>query len=391
MIVRALNSSIPEIESTLSHSTAFGVGCFHFGIRVIEPRSFSPDEYIEDLRNCLEAIDTVSEIEFYYTPISSPESIEMSEQPDSMEEGACFPHLDFFRCSFSVYLPYRLQAELTDMDEEFVDSGVEHFKVHTRYTFYGPVTFVECQDAPLHCSPSSAVVAVRKYLERHVNNTDRPVRFEMIGPSPFHADFHLIEDASVEGQESIFQAEYLHKPGYDRITIRAASSGKSSDFDHLKLQLFEALEDELGFFYELMRERSAQISAWAEIENNLQELLYAKPSQGMLARHWAPVRRRKKLKALFHDLLSFRANAVFAESSRDEKYRSLYDTGKYTVILKKYLDEHIENLYTYPTSDVLEMVKFEEERTTKTFEWAAVLLAAILGGLVGAVITILAS
>jgi len=380
---------MPEIEPTGNHLMAFGVGCFHFGIRVTKPRSLSQEDYIKDIRSCLEGIDTISDINIDYSPIGNQlERIELAEQPDSMEEGECFPNLGYFEYSFSIYLPYRLQAELTDTEEEYIDSGSEHFRIHTNYTFHGPVSFIECQGAALDSSPSSAVVAVRNYLERQINEKNSSVRFENIGPSPFHADFHLVQVHDSDSKETMFEAEYKYNPGYDVITIRAAETRQSRDLAHLKHLLFRSLEAELGFFYELMRKRSAQMNDWAQIEADLEKLLKTTPEKGCRARLLGPIERRKKQKTLFHDLLSFRANKIFLDSSRQEVYRGLYDSGKYAeIFLKKYLDEEIDNMYTYPTNDILEMVRFEEERTAKTFEWTAVLLAAIVGGVVGSVVT----
>jgi len=379
---------MPETEPKDGHLMAFGVGCFHFGIQVTEPQTFIPDDYIRDLRNCLEAIDTISEIDIDYTPMAGqPEQIELTGQPDNMEDGICFPHLHFLHYSFSVYLPYRVQAELAGVEEELVDSRSEHFKVHMNYNFYGPITYIECQHAPLRSSPSSAVFTVRKYLERQVNEKNLPVRFETIGPSPFHADFHLIQAPSSEKQDDSFEAEYDHKSGYDRITIRAVHSHNTQDLNNLKFQVFKILEYELGFFYKFMRARSGRIKAWNGIEDSIQQLLDTIPVGKFPNHFWELFVRRRKLKAYFHNLLSFRASGVFFESSRHEEYRSLYYSEKQKVFLKKYVDEEIENMYTFPINDLLEMVRFEEARTTKTFEWAAVLLAAILGGVVGSVIT----
>jgi len=129
------------------------------------------------------------------------------------------------------------------------------------------------------------------------------------------------------------------------------------------------------------------MNSWGEIEDNLQQVMDTKSMAKVHIPFLVSIIRRRKIKNLFHDLLSFRAKKVFVEGSRHERYRSLYDRGKHKVFLKRYLDEEIENMYKYPSDDIIEMVKFEEERTTKTFEWAAVLLAAILGGIVGSFVT----
>jgi hypothetical protein len=173
----------------MTEEISFGVGCFHFWPTAIPPFTLTIDEYADQLRETLESIPTISNIEI--DADSATPDVPVTEKLLTLSDGEDFlPHPAFLDISFDVYIPYRIQEEITD--EITTDRTLtENFRVHIRYDYEAPLVFVELLNPSKLPDPSQAVQVVREYLNRQVNCSLRKVRFDALGPSPFHADFYI--------------------------------------------------------------------------------------------------------------------------------------------------------------------------------------------------------
>lgn len=376
--------------TNIQRTVEFGVGCLHFALKYTEPIMYSHDSYCDDLRTTLEGIDTISEVEINFEPIdqSQREPFRVDKKPNIMGDGSVFPMILFLDYNFNIYVPSRIQAEILEIDEEFSELETEHFRVTTFYLYYGPVTFIESIGANETISPSQAVIVVREYIERHLSQIQVPLELDCIGPSPFHGDMFLSEEiGSCKGSE-LFSSEFEQELGYDKFRFKTDIVESDFEWEKRKSKIYRLLANEFDYFYDLMRQRSRQIHAWSEIGESLSLLLNPVNSKGIYNRFRQYIAKRSAIKRLFHDIYVFRAEALFMEDSLRSSFRFLYSSGKSTGFLKNYIEEQKEDLYTYPTSETLEIVTFEEQRTSKNFELATVILASVLGGIVGAAVTI---
>lgn len=96
--------------------------------------------------------------------------------------------------------------------------GVETFHVKLMYDNTMPVVYIHYsvdgrKNEARRLSQSTAIVYVRKYLEDKLN--DHPtVEFQMLGPSPFHADILLDEpEVDSNGNTDRSGQEDLTEPG----------------------------------------------------------------------------------------------------------------------------------------------------------------------------------
>jgi len=168
---------------------AIGVGCFWFTtalVRLSTPYTIA--QHFADLRAALEALDNVSDVEIqkpsHYVMDTeldlSQADIRTSDEPLAVDGSI----------QFELYLPIRVQQNYG-----FERSlGVDRFRVLVTYQYHSPLTLVYF-DAPDNegfddLDPSTAVVIVRRFLEEKFLN-HQTVRFNSLGPSPFHADFFL--------------------------------------------------------------------------------------------------------------------------------------------------------------------------------------------------------
>lgn len=65
--------------------------------------------------------------------------------------------------------------------------------------------------------------------------------------------------------------------------------------------------------------------------------------------------------------------------------------GGYMFFLQDFIDEEIESKYTYPVSDTKESVDFFESKNSKSFELFVTFITAVVGGIIGSIVTVLVS
>lgn len=364
---------------------AFAVGCFHFGVTNKMPSPFSANEYIREVRASLEQIANISEIKIYFNNYGSHDekTFESGKEILAFDDGSdWFPYLLYLDISFDVYLPRRVQADLLKKSEDSLSTQSERFRVLIRNGYHSPVAFVLSLDAVTgKCSASDAVVLLKRYLEAELRKQAGKLMFESVGPSPFHGDFFLELDQ--QSTASSFDLSLERLRGYDRLVFTTNPQEYADEDDAFK-ELLKVLLDELALFYSLVRLRIAYHRAWAEVESRMFEVITSEAKKGTCARIRRVCTHGKKLGFLIDSLCRFRAY-VLSESQRiGEAYRIAYKRDGY---LKPYVDDEFTNPPKFPIEEVSELVRFREQRHNKFWETIAVLMSAILGGVVGSFLT----
>ena len=164
----------------------FGVGCFHFAMRKQPPFRYEIHDYVKELRAALQRVTPLNNIEIEYDEDEQGYNIESGEQP-SLEEGrGVFPHPNYLEISFDIYIPFRIQEELTEVGISNVTQS-ENFRLHIMYSFYGPVAYVQPLDAIdtiQRFRPSAAVQVVRENLRKELKTNTSSITFECIARVP---------------------------------------------------------------------------------------------------------------------------------------------------------------------------------------------------------------
>lgn len=367
--------------------STFGVGCFHFGILVDVPYKFRMARYAQRIEEFLRSIETISE---FAVEVDQHEEYNLKIQPLSMNEGDIFPIEGIFAVSFSLRIPYRTQVDIMKMirgpEYSWSDAGTEQFIVRTEYSYHGPVTIIECieVDDPNDCEPSEAVVIVREYLKKKMEEYDSRLRFELIGPSPFHANLFVVEDKSIH---KTFTVDHEPREGYDRVTFGVSPNA----FRNRMAFLFEILRTPLSSFYSLQRIRSERIRAWKEIETVWRDVCGESRQSSIFPKLQRSIGRRKNIAALVRHIMTFRAEAVF--NNRIARTHMKHVSGKDCPrFVRKSVEEAItDTVSEYPTTEMLELARFHEDRGAKWLDRVSVFVAAVTGGIIGAIITLLSS
>lgn len=368
---------------TMKMNRAFGVGCFHFGYQKPTPFEFKASTYIEELRTALGSLQSIGDLSatceenYDYTAT-------IEEDQLSIKDGGLFPYISFLEVVFSVFIPARVQDDTFPGESISARTTTEKFRVTTRHSFHGPVSFVECVDAEEECDPSSAVRLLRVYMSRQFSKVTSAVTFEALGPSPFHADFFIQAGASDMDE---IRMEEVEQRGYNRITFFHAPSADSGEV--LESVQYE-IGHELDLYYdiqrrsvEMMRKGDELIATWSQLQETAEIMPPLWNVRARLQLHRAA--RNLVLRAL-----TLQAEFAVEERQIAHEIAETYRKGTPTY-MEKYVRDRAERLPTYPIGSVLEWARHVEEGSFKQAEIIAVVLSAIGGGIVGSLATLLSS
>ncbi|WP_374369732.1 hypothetical protein [Dongia sp.] len=364
---------------------AFGIGCLWFGSKCIENEGdverFDPEEHLAAIQKSLEAIPNLSDLK-----IDRPENLSIAvsfEAADDDDE--IFPVIPNVQIKFKLYLPKRIQDQIFKYRESLTDS--EHFEVLIKYGYRAAVAFISYSASVPPTSPADCVVVVRKYLEQQVNKNNKTVDFRTLGPSPFHVDF--LFEAAHDG-ESIDRFRFVDSSrpgtGYGDITVEY-NRDRFSSIDAAWVAFTNEMNEQIENYYVAVQCRNAVMSCTYEVEEHLNSLLKLQMDSGLVAflsRFWkAPSKTRDLMISLLeaerHKLTSTR---FLDECRRDGLIKEGSPFSAHTV---RRIAEQNDRL---PVGQIGEVVRLFEERHLKKLEGGVVLVAGVLGGAVGAIVTL---
>ena len=380
------------MEQPIKVSMPFGVGCFGFGIMKPPPFQLQGGEYVSQLQSTLEKISTISDINIETGRDFEAFSFEFENNIPELDEGYGFfppPSLDL-EISFKLYIPARIQKQLYD-GIELAIQPCEKFHVTIRNTYHFPVTFVELLEDTTEYDSSSGVVVVRKYLEKEFKNIDSElIRFESLGPSPFHANFMLCKDSENEHKNHLgFRCEISQQRGYDRVIFYY----KPEYFDTLSSArdiLFYELGDELGVFYKTVLSDVVRMHKWYSLNERVQNVLSAQKQKGMFRICLNLARNYREIHDIAIELCQFEANELMCLSEAEKDFKDFF-TDTAIPYLEPFLKKQIESLNRYPCRQIRDVLGLLETRRSNLAGAIIVLISAIIGGAVGSLITLLAA
>ena len=364
--------------------TTFGVGCFHFSMKLKPPYRLRPLQYADTLETLLRDLDTVGSFSVAPSTLASSDDLTLTEDALSiLHEAGWLPDC-IDSVEFSLRIPHRVQQDIIETiygpDYAWSGLGTEHFMVRTQYFYYGPVTIVECLDLDdsQHDRASRAVIVVREYLKRKLAEAETDMQLEFVGPSPFHANFSVFEN---EGDGP--HVEYQEMRGYDRIRLHVPPDV----LERHTAWILNWMGYVLSFYYHLVRVDNWQMEQWSRVDEARYSLDDPSASKTLFKRVRASMRRRREIGNLVDRVLMFRADMLWNQQMANTAKKGLQTDEGPDFLDKKVADAFEETFRSYPTSEVLELAEFYETRDAKWRDRAYVLLAAVMGGGIGALLS----
>ncbi|MCJ7508093.1 MAG: hypothetical protein MUO85_05095, partial [candidate division Zixibacteria bacterium] len=343
---------------------AFGVGCLHFDITKKMPSEFSIQQYTTEIEKTLKKITNISQINIDPLPLSYSDKKIFSfdeDVPDFSDGEEEFPSILPLNISFEIYLPRRVQSEFLRIPEEYVKTRAERFLLEIRNCFFSPVAFATPIEADTEeCQPSDAIFLIREYLEQEVKKQDGKLRFNYIGPSPFHADFYL--RLTPKKVASTFDLSWERRRGYDKLVFEAGADRFQDENTALK-SLFNELDNEFSLYYRIMRSRILYYREWEQLDEHISNTTQSEQSKKVWTKVWAfvcrPFTRWREFSELVDGLCHFRSLLILDKQSLNEAYRNLYASKGY---LKQDIEEALQNPPEFPIKEIEDLVHFREQR-----------------------------
>jgi hypothetical protein len=305
-------------------------------------------------------------------------------QPDWGKGEGYYPPLDFFFLTFELFLPFRLQKELVGPHAE---TGTETFRVHQAYGFESPVTYIRPGSPKNEHDPSTSVAVVREYLRRELEVPRNGISFQFLGPSPFHADFYLKDGGHGLSEDCPFVGSVEETDGYDMVLVLYDSKVHSSIDDAME-DLFFELTGQLSLAYAAYAANARAVFRWDSLSAELDSLVGRTPSP-RLARMKRALVRGRALSRLHQSLAEFEAGDVEDTHYLQRSQRQLYRSER-TLSLQSLVTAAVEDRWHFPIQQVEKLIGHIESRHSRQVDILVVILAAILGGVIGSLATLMA-
>jgi hypothetical protein len=373
-----------------------GLGCFHFGLAQGFGGEFTWEYYCEEVEKALESISNLTELSIEH--VIKPEEVLRYEHKDPAsridEIVGAHPPIGTLRISFQLYLPYRVQKQFFPIKslQEGCPTFTENFIVLIKPTYLGiPLAFIELLEPSRTPDPSSAVVVIREFLKAQLPDmADRTIRFESLGPSPFHADIFFSLDASVfsEEQAANLKVECELTRDYDLIRIFANPQVYETTLS-AKEAFIDLAKHELALYYWIIQNRNLFYKKWQSLENSVQHITNSFSKKGLKGAVEKLVFTPRYISKAVEEISQFEIDRISIENTRDSLYKGVYQSTKDVPIFRKQVDQEINNLKTYPVKQMSDLVQFIESRSVKNLEILTNILVGLLGGVTGAIITLI--
>ncbi|MCJ8148770.1 hypothetical protein [Shinella sedimenti] len=180
-----------------------------------------------------------------------------------------FPYFSQGKIRIELSIPFRLQDKYCGMFREKLKS--ENVTLVINYNNHLPCTFVYTED--LEDRPSTAVMIVWKHF-KNVLKKSNDIKFTMLGPSPFHAEFYVNSAPDAE-----FHLEYKKESGYDRVNILV---DEKKEIERSRDFIEYTLREEAGLFYEVVKKRNETNQKTTELYSKIEKL--SKENEGAISK-----------------------------------------------------------------------------------------------------------
>jgi hypothetical protein len=342
----------------------FGIGSYCFSVE-----SDQIGRWGELVESTLRALPSVSDIEVDFTP-------PFASREDSTT-GGVFPARAFL--AFSVHIPKRLQTNPWDSREY----NVENFTVMSFYELSRPVTFIISEgDAPGE-SGSTAMFVVREFLRKELATRPGPAQFNVLGPTPFHADLSLEPADQVER----FELSLEPRPGYGRFRFTYSKESFESPRT-AAANLFFLIKDELNLYYGLVDRRNSRLNENQEVANMTESIIEQYQAGGLKSRVWRFFTVGSKLRKLAMSSILARYRQQEDVSDCREDITAHYSYNKFPCF-KDYVEREVSEDYSSDWSIARELAALLDEARSRQIELTGVIVSALAGGLAGALVSVL--
>jgi hypothetical protein len=359
---------------------AVGIGCFWFGRKFTDENSegFSPSEHLKDIKSALESVDNVTNVQ-----VAGSGSVTAHIWGAEDENyNRFFPLYVDVVLSFDIFIPYRLQKEFALGRT----ADTERFRVDINFSGVMPVAYVHYplkgtrKDNLRRLCPSSGVVAVRKYLASKLSEHPT-VKFDSLGPSPFHAELFLIP-----AKANSPNAEDLSEAG-DGYKTFLFSVGEAKPLSPLAAFILE-YQRILSAYYSIIRLNEQSSDLQESVTSGATQLLNTQIRGNFFARVSQWRKYQTQIDEVYDCLLREKMDRIAV----NRYLATLRDDGEVRQdnIFFQFIERETRPI-EIPAEDIRELLVMLEERRRSYFQNSATLWSGMAGGIFGALLGAIAT
>lgn len=371
----------------MSQKKYFAIGCFNFGVKKEPPFEFSGSEYLKELEKELSSIKNLTGLVIETDDDFSNYKEQITEKTINIQKNkGSFPDALVLDISFNLHIPFKKQAKIRHVKKKRLRTHTEDFSVKISSNYYVPVAIIESLNPKEKTDSSTAVQIVREYLKGEFKKSKYDyIRFESLGPSPFHLDCFLLPKKDEE-KDWLFESNEFIQKGYNELTIFYNKNQFQNADDAMEF-LSESIVDEFGFYYAFQQGKVHKMYEWRKIQNKVYKLLKIEESKGIVGVYKKFFQRQGLIGKLFIGLATFEGQSIFDNNYYQNNYNQTFLIDE-DVYFKTFIDKKMEENQNYPIKQTTELINFFESRRVKSIELTMAIIAAIVGGAIGSIITI---
>ena len=224
-------------------------------------------------------------------------------------------------------------------------------------------------------SPSSAVVFIRKYLEEKLADHEK-ISFNIIGPSPFHADFFAAPAKEAKDAE----VEDLTKVGDGYRTILFVMG---RDENEAFKEFVERYAKTISSYYDVIRYRNTSLFLLSKMRKGMNAL--ANVTGGSLSLEKLGIKRQAELiddllKASIKEKINRFSLSNYLSREQEEGVINEND------VFFRFFEREARDSNELPLEDIKQLISILEDRRQGYLANRAVLFSGLLGGVVGALL-----
>lgn len=342
----------------------FGIGCFHFAC-LKASADVNQDTYFESLREFLLTDKLVTAVEI---DVGERTVVILDEKPseitdDISDQERLYPYIRNCLIKINFHIPHRIQKEYIGSWREPVSESIE---LEIDYSDGFPVAYVWVASTG---SPSTAVHILWKHF-KNSNPGNADIRFQLLGPSPFHVDF--LTQGVDEDEAGIILKE---SPGYDDVQINIRKEIPVHDVHNL---VRYRLTEELAVFYRASLDRVRFINRFSSLSGSISTIIDDERLRRRVLRFFLGDAATYGIAIELERLMIDREQTVSAHSAYLDSINKQFGE----IVIQRKISEVFSDINEMPAERYLNIVSILRERHNNGRTNYFVVVAAIVGVLV---------
>lgn len=379
---------IPPAPKPEAKGIGFGLGCIQFVPKAEWVESLSVAQYLSDLEDSLRSLHAVSEVEAENRSDLTSENIHGKLPLIRDGCGCLFPDA-ILRIRVKLHIPHRIQDEIREGMQ--IATNTEDFVLRIYQEYSSSVAVIEALSPSATMDGADCVYLIREFLSKAMDESDScRMRLDFLGPSPFHADFVILpadeeQCAAMEGE--LIRIKITRRIGYDK--IEWLINDKALSLEAAKRIIYRDLAHEADLFYEVQQRRVALFRSWHRAQ--VTALNAIRVTEGLSLANAAKTY-AKRLRSLREAILAVSEFRMMDISTRSELKREFarHVPSEYGAVTG-YVKQEIDDIEVLPATELSNMLQFIESRSHQLDNRFVAVVASIIGGLVGGLLTLGAS